>query len=275
MRTLYTFSILRYIHDVATEEFVNIGVALYAPEVRFLGVACMSTYSRLSNFFGGIEGEHFKRMMRHISAGIEELAERLRTELPFEKLPADIRGWVDQVLPPDDSSLQFSPARGGITEDPQATLEELYERFVERYSRRIQPPSRSDEEVLKVFRDELAQRRVLARLRPKKIASSDYEHEFPLAWKNEIWHTSEALSFDLASSGHVLEKANQWLGRALNLSESQEQFKLYLLLGKPRQERLMPSFVKAQNILHKMFCAHEFIREDAAAGFAAYVERRA
>jgi len=272
MRTLYTFSVLRYIHDVVSGEFVNVGVVLYAPEVRFLSISCMSTYSRLSNFFGGIEGEHFKRMMRHITSGIEELAERLHAELVLTSSPSDVKGWVDQVLPPDDSSLQFAPPRGGVTSDPQATLEELYERFIERYSRRVQPPSRADEEVLRVFRDHLARRQILGRLRPKKIAGRDYEHEFPLAWKNGVWRASEALSFDLVSSGSILEKANQWLGRAVNLSESQEDFKLYLLLGKPRQEKLLPSFIQAQNILHKMPCKHEFVSEDEATKFADQVK---
>lgn len=272
MKTPYTFSVLRYIHDVVSGEFVNVGVALYAPEARFLGVACSSTYGRLSNFFGGIEGEHFKRMMRHISSGIEELAEQLQTELPLGPRPSDVRGCVDQVWPPDDSSLQFSPARGGITENPQATLEELYERFVERYAHRVQPPSRADEDILKIFRDKLAQRQVLAHLHPKKILTTDYEHEFPLAWKNRIWHVSEALSLDLTTSGNILEKANQWLGRTINLAESQEEFKLYLLLGKPQQEKLMASFIKAENILHKMQCPHEFVREEKAADFAVEVE---
>jgi len=273
MKTPYTFSVLRYIHDVVSGEFVNVGVALYAPEVRFLSISCVSTYSRPSNFFGGIEGEHFKRMMRHITTGIEELAEQLRTEPLFTAPSSDIKGWVDQVFPPDDSSLQFSPPRGGVTNDPQATLEELYERFVERYARRTQPPSRSDEEVLRMFRDHLARRQLLSRVRSKKIAGRDYEHEFPFAWKNGIWHASEALSFDLVSSGNILEKANQWLGRAINLNESPESFKLYLLLGKPRQEKLIPSFGRAQNILDKMPCEHEFISEDDAPKFAEQVSK--
>ena len=32
MKTAYTFSVLRYVHDPVTAEFVNIGVALYAAD---------------------------------------------------------------------------------------------------------------------------------------------------------------------------------------------------------------------------------------------------
>jgi len=32
VRTPYTFSILRYVHDPVTQEFINIGVAVYSRE---------------------------------------------------------------------------------------------------------------------------------------------------------------------------------------------------------------------------------------------------
>ena len=32
MKTTFTYTVLRYVHDIATGEFVNMGVALDAPE---------------------------------------------------------------------------------------------------------------------------------------------------------------------------------------------------------------------------------------------------
>jgi hypothetical protein len=273
MKMAYTFCVLRYVHDVVSGEFVNVGVALHAPQAKFLDAACTTTYGRLSMFFGGIESEQFKRLMRHVQAGIEDLGERLRSELPFEGPAANVRGWVDQVLPPDDSSLRFSEPSGGLTNDPVATLEQLYQRFVEQYAKREQRPTRSDEDVLRVFREPLARRRLTARVRPKRIAGRDYEHEFPIAWKNGIWHASEAVSFDLANAGDLLEKANRWLGRGVNLRESEEKFKLVLLLGAPRDPKLRSVFASAKNVLHKIPGEHELVGEDDAEDFAAQVER--
>ncbi len=273
MKTKYTFTVLRYIHDVVSGEFANVGVALYAPDVGFLGAACASTYGRLSKFFGGVEGEHIKRLLRHVEAGIDEVGEKLLDRLPFEKADSDVTSWVKRVLPIDDSSLQFSPAGGGLTNDPRATLEELYERYVERYSRRAEPPSRTDEEIWPIFKKPLAERQILPHMRPKRITAKDYEHEFPYAWKNGVWNTCEAVSFDLVEAGSVIEKANAWLGRGVNLGESDERFKVYLLLGQPREQRLLNSFIKAKNILHKMPCDHELVTEDEASEFAELVAK--
>ena len=35
-RTNYTFTVLRYVHDITTGEFVNVGVVLHAPKAKFL-----------------------------------------------------------------------------------------------------------------------------------------------------------------------------------------------------------------------------------------------
>ncbi len=65
MKTAYTYTVLRYVHDTATGEFVNTGVALYAPEARFAGALCRTTYGRLRKVFPGMDGESFKSLMRY------------------------------------------------------------------------------------------------------------------------------------------------------------------------------------------------------------------
>ena len=54
----------------------------------------------------------------------------------------------------------------------------------------------------------------------------------------------------------------------MSLNDGGESFKLNILLGAPQDERLKPAFVKAQNIMNRMPCEHEFIKEDEAEGFA-------
>jgi hypothetical protein len=51
METTFTYTILRYVHDIATGEFVNMGVALYAPEAKYVSAICNSRYGRLSKLF--------------------------------------------------------------------------------------------------------------------------------------------------------------------------------------------------------------------------------
>ena len=267
-QTPYSFSVLRYIHDVVTGEFINVGVVLYAPKVKFLSAICTSRYGRLSKMFSNINGDHFRQVVRYIQTRLEEEGERLIAELPFEKLPASVAGFTSKVLPPDDSSLQFSPEGFGITEKPQETLEQLYSRYVEKYYEKSERHGRGDEDIWRLFKKPLEEKRIIGNLKPHQIIGNNYDYEFEYCWKNEIWHVHEPVSFDLMEANSIIDKANGWLGRVTSLVDGGEPFKLNILLGSPQDERLKSAFVKAQNIMHKMQCDHDFIKEDEAEDFA-------
>jgi len=269
MKTTYTFTVLRYVHDITTGEFVNVGVALYAPEVKYLGAICTPRYGRLSKVFLDIDGDHFRSLMRFIQGCFEEQSEKLRQSvLSFIDVPQSVMEIARSILPPDDSSLQWSEAGGGITDDPSTTLEGLYDRMVQRYEEKAKLPSRDDEEVWRHYKRELEVRHVLAHLRPKRIIAKDDDYEFQHARENKLWHLYEPMSFDLLQAYSIVDKANRWLGRGFNLKDSPDRFKLYILLGEPRDERLMSAFAKAKNILNKMPVEKDFVSEHEAADFS-------
>jgi hypothetical protein len=99
-------------------------------------------------------------LIRFIQARFEEQSEKLRQSvLSFMDVPKSVLEIAQSILPPDDSSLQWSEAGGGITDDPTTTLEAIYDRMVQRYK--------------------------------------DDDYEFQHARKNNLWHLYEPMSFDL------------------------------------------------------------------------------
>jgi hypothetical protein len=270
MKTAYSFVVLRYVHDVMTGEFVNIGVALYAPDAKYLGGLCNTRYGRLTSLFGKgeVDGEYFRGLMRYIEGRFDELGDKLRNELPLNGVPSDVTEIAKTILPPDDSSLQWSEPGGGQTDDPRKTLEDLFARLVERYENRQQRQSRDDGEVWRVFKREFETQHVINRLRPKRITAPDDDYEFEHAWKNQRWRMYEPISFDLQEAESITAKANRWLGRAINLNDSPEKFVLHLLLGEPRLEKMRSAYTKAENILNKMPIEKVFVREQEAKKFS-------
>jgi len=268
MKTPYTYSVLRYVHDITTGEFINVGVVLYSREGCYASALCRSTFGRLSRAFPGMDGDAFKSLMRFVQSRIEEIGDGLKKELPLNGHPATVMDVAHAVLPPDDSSLQWSPPGGGLSENLSQTLEGLFERLVIRYDERPQQERRSDEEVWRKYRRSLENRHVLKHLQPKKISVQDDEVEFQYAWKNGVWHCLEPVSFDLSSADSIREKAHKWLGQLLSVKDAREPFKVYLLLGEPQQEALRPAFDKAVSILHRLPVASEVIREGNAGEFS-------
>jgi hypothetical protein len=265
-KTPYTFVTLRYVHDPVTAEFINVGVALYAPKAKFVGALCTGKYSRIGKTFNGIDGEKIRSLLKYIQRRFDDQQGDLVGGV-FQEEHSSVLTFARRILPPDDSTLQWSEPGGGFSENPKATLDELYARLVEKYEAK-QQPTRDDEEVWKTFKNYFDQENVLSYFQPKKIVSKYYDREFARAWKNRVWHLYEPVSFDLATSGYVVEKATAWVGRATSLKDSPEPFKLHLLLGEPRVEGLKTSFTKAINILKQMPGESEIVREKDAASFS-------
>jgi hypothetical protein len=208
--------------------------------------------------------------MHYIQARIQERGEQIASELPFESVPTALEV-AQSVLPRDDSSLQWSPAGSGRTDDPSQALEALYERMVKRYDERQEHGGRSDEEVWRHFKRDLEVRRVLQHLKSKRISVQDDEVEFQHSWKNGKWHCLEPISFDLAAPDSIKDKAHRWLGQLDSLQGASEAFKVYLLLGAPREDSLRPAFQRAVSILNKIPGEKEIVFEQDAAKLAARI----
>lgn len=264
----YTYTVLRYVHDVGTGEFANVGVVLASPTARFADAMLRPTYGRLSKMFPGMDGDHFRRVIRHLQSRFDEISTRLREEIDLDAMPGSALELACRVIAPDDSSFQWSPMGSGLSTDLSATLESIYQRMVECYSEKSKVESRSDEEVWRTFKKGFEEKKVLSRLHPKTISVSDDEVAFTHAWKNHQWHCLETVSFDLMQPQSIKDKAHSWLGRMTSIRDAQEKFRIYYLVGQPHNESSERAFEQALNVLHKTPVPHEIVREHEAASFA-------
>lgn len=265
MKTAYTFVTLRYVHDVVTGEFANVGVVLYAPDQRYLEARFNSSYERLNALFIKIDHANFRNLIRYLSNRFVELATEVRDTLNLAPVQG-IHELVHRVLPPDDSSLQWSAVGGGFSADLGETVAQLYARMVERYARSGEIASRSDDDVGKPFKARL--NKAAEKLHEKRIEAKDYQYEFQYAWKNSIWHLYEPVSFDLLDPGSIVEKANRWLGRGVALHDSRERFKIHFLLGEPKQPGTEKAFESAKHLLEKIPGQMELVSESQVEAFA-------
>jgi hypothetical protein len=264
----YSYTVLRYVHDTMTGEFVNVGVALYAPEAGYLSAICRTTYRRVSAAFPGLKGEHFRAVMRHVQARFEQIGERQGVD----SSASGGRSLLDiakGVLPADDSSFQWGPVGVGLATDPSQKLEALFNRMVMRYDEQSATRTRrTDEDVWRNFKRDLEQRRLLRYFEPKTISVQDDEVRFEHAWKNGVWHCVEPVSFDLAAAESIKDKAHKLLGQITSVNGAPDDFRLYVLVARPDDEALMPAYESAMSILQKMPCEKEIVQEDEHAALA-------
>jgi hypothetical protein len=263
----FSYTILRYVRDTTTGEFINVGVALYAPDARYTGAICRPARGRLGKVFPGISGDALKSLMSYIQTRFDELGQQLSTELQLTKIES-VLDLAQSILPRDESSLQWSPVGGGRTEDPAKELKKIYERMVTRYENQRQRKHRDDQEVWRLFKRELEQRNLLNVFKHKIITVQDDEVEFEHAWKNGVWHCVEPISFDLSAAEGIRDKAHLWLGQFASVQNAEEKFKLYLLVGGPQQAQLQPAYHNALSILGKIPVETEIFGENDVSRFS-------
>jgi hypothetical protein len=218
--------------------------------------------------FAKIDGERFRQLTRYVDSEVRKVSAEVDSGLNGYTLEA----LVGRVLPPDDSAYQFSKPGLGLSHDLDETMNELFERFVQKYNTSAEPLRRNDDDIWKdVYREPLERRHVSAKLIPKKITTPDFSYRFDHSWKNKLWHVYEPVSLDLVDTQSLADKANRSVGRATSLIDSAEPWKIHVLLGEPREPRMRAAYIKAQNILHKMPGEHEFVKETEAESFAEMV----
>lgn len=272
MKTIgYTYSIIKYVHNPAAGEQLNIGVILCAPDASFVGGLWEQNYERLSKTFANFDGTHYRRVIRRLQTVLENL--RLRSAVTLIKLHEDINDAAQlgrMLLPDSDLSFTAGPLLAGVTHDPQAELRHIFERLVTAQYLAQRVEHRSDDNVWQtIYRPLLAQNKVTEYLEAKEFTAEDYSLQWEHSFKNGKWHVLEPVTMDYARAGALQEKAAKLLGQATVIKGHPDLGKIYLLLGQPLNEEHFAEYAKAKNLLHKMPVPHQLVEEHEAAQFAA------
>jgi hypothetical protein len=247
-RETYTYTVLRYVHDVMTGEFVNVGVVLHA--TTGLRSKFRSTSGRVSSIFPTLDEKAFKRALRAVRSAIEQLAKSERSAGLLEASP-DAIAFAHRALVGDDSSFQWSPSGSGVTRDAAATLDQLYNRFVMRHEKHV-IHRRDDADVWKPIREQLEEMKIADRFREHTFRGSVEEITLEHAWKNGKWHAIQAYSLDLADAEEVKKKAHRIRGHLDSASDGLTgEVDLNLVIGQPSNPKVFDAYNVALRILEK------------------------
>jgi hypothetical protein len=248
-KAAYSYTLLRYVHDVLTGEFVNVGVVVLVPSHNLVRYKMRSTMGRLRGVFPDIDRRAFLSSMAAVRRGLQSVA-KSEMGAGLLKSEGDAAAIARRAVPRDDSSLQWSPCGAGLTAMPDETLNRLFDRYVSRYDTHNRS-RRTDDDVWRPVRQKLEERDLAQYLQEKSISGSVDEIVFKHAWKNGRWHVYEPLSFDLVDAEGIKTKAREWLGHlaAVDAGGKAEPFKPHFIVGAPTNPTLRDAYLGAIAIL--------------------------
>ena len=116
----YNYVVLRYVHDVLSGEFVNVGLVMAVPGRPLIITKARKAFGRIKSFFLDLDSEAYKRAIDAAERGLRLVERSLKSEGLFkgEKNAGD---YGRLAVPLDDSALQWSPVGAGLTADPAAS----------------------------------------------------------------------------------------------------------------------------------------------------------
>jgi hypothetical protein len=228
--------VVRYVHDLATEEFVNVGVIVAAPALGFYGARFLQSWMRVSGMFPDADLVHLRRLASAIESKLQTWTAQQRSELQFAESPR-LKATLPQILSGDELGFRPGALIHGLTGSPETTLLELFERHVTRFISRAEAASRDDQDVWRSFVQEFPTPALSQVLQPLHVRGPHLEYDFPYCWRNGAWNAVQPLSFDLMDPGRIRDKATAWVGRVLSLRVSEQNIHLSFVLGMPNESR--------------------------------------
>jgi Protein of unknown function (DUF3037) len=120
----YEYAVIRLAPRVEREEFLNVGVVLYAASRRFLQMKFLLDKRRLRVFATAAE---IKEACKYLEA-FERICVGAPDSGPIGTLPMPERfRWLTATR---STVIQVSKVHCGLCTDPQAELEDLFQQFV-------------------------------------------------------------------------------------------------------------------------------------------------
>jgi len=117
---LFEYAVIRVVPQVEREEFLNVGVILYCPKLKFLQCICTVDEDRLCSFSSKID-------IAELKSHLHSFAEICRGSkdggaIAQMDMPSRFR-WLTATR---STVVQTSKVHPGLCEDPAKTLEKLY-----------------------------------------------------------------------------------------------------------------------------------------------------
>ena len=191
-RRPYSYSVLRYMHDIVTGEFVNVGIVFLAPGHNGYAPVVLTEFKdriqRLRPLFPDIDWSAFVSTIAAINRASRTVAKQVEADRLFSS--GDARAVALRMLPHDGSSLQWSDVGTGIAKDIDKEFNRIADRMLSTYDRRTEA-RKTDEDVWRPVRQALAERHLPIEFEPKVIRGSVDTIEFAHSWKNGQIHAYE------------------------------------------------------------------------------------
>ena len=263
----YQYQLIKYIHDHFTGEFINIGIVIYSPGEKYLASKCTVRLSRVKAAFPQANTRHIDKVLKSIQKNIRIKAQELnQLFIPSENLEEITRN----ILPADNSSIQFSPVKQAIDINLDAALNGLYIDLIDKYQQAaIKNVSLSDNDVWQTrYKEYFEKLNITQHLSKHTLQTHNDTFTFEKAWKNGAWHCYQPLSFELQDKEAIKDKVYRWAGKLQEMKTASEKINIAFLTSTSKNHKDLENFISEYLTINQKGFQTTIVREREAKKFA-------
>ena len=255
----YHYRILRYVHNVFIEEFVNVGVMMWIPEYDKIMFKATSFYERLSQFFSDFDGMMYRDFIQNIREDFDILARDLDKLRLYKDDVEDPSKIFCELVNEDPTWLQWSPLISGVYPSPERRFEQLFNEYVGQ--RRKNPHTQYNkiwgavDKALKAYHLE----NYVQTNFPMQAANVDWT--FKMSWNNGIQQVLEPIPLALKRPLTIIDKANVWSGR-LDILAKEHNFNCTAVISNAPKGATVGAYNQARAILESVDSMRKVITEN-------------
>lgn len=201
MKYACLYSIVRFAPFAETEEFANVGIVLSAPAIgRMEYRLARKNLKRVNHFF---ECNNLFAKAMEIAQNELDAMQAMTKEAQESQIVNHFRFLTE----PKESLIRFSAMRSILVENFDATLDELFGRYIDRQG---MTRDRREEVMVREIRALFTEASIRS-FRDETLTGDLTKLHLPLVHRNEVVAAIKPLAFDQAEPNAILEHCDQWL----------------------------------------------------------------
>ena len=254
--TSYYCRVLRYVNNIFTHEFVNIGLMMWIPQHEQILFRATTRYERISQFFDDFDGKIYRQRIHNLHESYSRLDSDLDTLRLYKEDPSEV---FYELVQKDLSCFQWSSPIAGICSTPEQRFEQLFGEYVGVY--KTHTPTEADI-IWGVVRDELKKHDLFNRVQfDFTMQAANFDWPFKMTWNNGIRQVLEPIPLTFQRPVKIIDNANIWRGR-LSLLAKDHNFKCTAVISNAPTDSITEAYNEAYSILRSVDSMRKVITEN-------------
>lgn len=208
------YAIVRFMPYVETGEFANVGILLWTPKTRYLGFKLLRRkHARITQFFEELDKSVYLKTMANLEVELHRVQRMLKEHLggfgDNDREYGFHKGLFQELIRPRETMVRFSEQRAVLTENPEQTLQNLYDHYV---GRNFVTKEYQETLLEKGVKKLLEQRDLARRFTKQRIEDQLYGVTFPFVEQRDdhAIKVIKPLFLGQADSTAIIEHGGRW-----------------------------------------------------------------